>query len=177
MDNVLYGTPDTTAPYTFNVNGLLVGTHILRARSFDNVGGSANSAEISITINQVSGPLANCTQPGYQLPGWADGSTVNANFYSGLGVGGPQSPLSILNDGPLNLNYQPVGGTRPVTSVECSNSSGGIDRDCNLTRLQITQDNASECSSGTVSIVARPNDGCPNKTFPGKTFNINVIKG
>lgn len=109
-----------------------------------------------------------CTDSNYVLPRWADASTVNLNYTIGLG---PNAPA--IAD--VVSSYSIIPGTRPVTSVSCPNSTH-LAYNCSTTRVSVRNGtmngNAVECASGTVELLAKPNDDCTGKNFPAKKFII-----
>jgi len=75
--STLLGTV-TSAPYNFTWANVVAGTYTLTAKATDNVGGSAISASIAITVTTATGPDACATIPQYVSAGgnYAPGSIV-----------------------------------------------------------------------------------------------------
>jgi cellulose 1,4-beta-cellobiosidase len=68
---------DTTAPYAFSATGLAVGSHTASARATDNLGATANSANIPFTITGTTTPSIVATPTSATVN---EGGTASVNF-------------------------------------------------------------------------------------------------
>ncbi|MER5179197.1 glycoside hydrolase family 48 protein [Streptomyces sp. NPDC002896] len=64
-DTTLLGT-DTSAPYTYDADGLDAGSHSLYAKAYDSLGASAESTPVGITVAEGPAVVASPTQLGIQ---------------------------------------------------------------------------------------------------------------
>ncbi|HEY8399951.1 MAG TPA: beta-1,3-glucanase family protein, partial [Cytophagaceae bacterium] len=123
----------TEAPYYFNISDLLEGTYNFTAKAIDNLGASANSASVSITVNENQKPAVSIISPNNQTsfiaPATinitanaqdADGSIVKVEFYNG------ENKLGEVNASPYIWNWTSVTPGSYELTAKAFDNHGGI---------------------------------------------------
>ena len=119
---------DTTSPYSYTWSNVPVGTHVLAARATDNLGASATSATVTITVAANVAPTVAITAPatGAQVVAGvpvafaataadADGTVAKVEFFVNDGVGNYR--FATDTTAPYAGSYAFAENTYAVTAV------------------------------------------------------------
>ena len=127
---VLLGT-STTTPYAYSWTNVAAGSYALTTKAYDNLGVSASSASVNVTVNSatnsvptivINSPLNNAsfTAPGNvsitTSPSDVDGSISKVEFYNGTTL------LSTVSAAPFNYSWTNVtAGAYTITATAYDN--------------------------------------------------------